>query len=70
MSPKYDRIWAETNLNFTSAKNASTRAEVESRFVKPFLESDNRAVVGRLDILQFHQCMYLGNIPTVLYRLH
>jgi hypothetical protein len=53
-----DRIWAETNLYLALAKDANTRAEVERHFVVPFLESDNGAVMSRLDILQFHQCTW------------
>jgi hypothetical protein len=50
------RIWAEINLDLNLAKDANTRAEVERHFVVPFLESDNGAVMSRLDILKFHQC--------------
>jgi hypothetical protein len=53
-----DRIWAETNIDLPSAKNANTKAEVENRFVVPFLEADNGVVMSRLDILQFHQCTW------------
>jgi hypothetical protein len=49
-----DRIWAEQNIEMEPALLSTSRVEVQTRFVNPFLEADNGPVNHRADVLEFH----------------
>jgi hypothetical protein len=49
-----DRIWAEQNIEMETALLSTSREEVQTRFVNPFLEADNGPVTHRTDVLEFH----------------